>query len=61
MIEPKSIREATSLTEYYQLRGEVKPSIATRGELYERLGLGAALFYIASAEQNSKLLDALIR
>jgi len=48
--------KASTLFEYYQALGKALPSIAERAKLYESLGLGKADFYVASAEQNTKLL-----
>lgn len=50
---------ASTLYEWYSGRGETLPSVAERSKLYESLGLGKAAYYTGTAEQNTKLLNAL--
>lgn len=50
---------ASTLYDYYQARGQSLPSLSERGVLYEKLGLGSASYYTGTAEQNTKLLNAL--
>ncbi len=50
---------ATTLWDFYAAQGQPFPSIVARSALYEQLGLGTAPTYTATAEQNTKLLQAL--
>lgn len=50
---------ATSLFEWYSAQGKVLPSVAERSTIYASLGLGQVAFYTGTAEQNTKLLNAL--
>lgn len=50
---------ATTLFEWFSAKGQALPAIATRATLYERAGLGIASLYTGTAEQNTKLLNAL--
>ena len=51
--------QARTLSEWYASRGDKLPSLDDRSRTYEFLGLGKASYYVGSAEQNTKLLDAL--
>jgi hypothetical protein len=55
----KSGSSASTLFEWYQAQGQALPSVTTRAKLYQSLGLGQASFYTGTAEQNTKLLNAL--
>lgn len=50
---------ATNLYEWYNANDLSFPPLATRAVLYESKGLGAAAYYAGTAEQNTKLLNAL--
>lgn len=50
---------ALTLFDWYQAQGQKLPNVATRSELYAELGLGQASYYTGTAEQNTKLLNAL--
>ena len=50
---------ATTLSEWYQAQGQTLPNVEARSKTYESLGLGQASYYVGSAEQNTKLLNAL--
>lgn len=50
---------ATTLSEWYQSQGQALPSVESRSKTYESLGLGNAAYYTGTAEQNTRLLDAL--
>lgn len=50
---------ATNLSEWYQANGKALPTVSERAPVYERAGLGQASLYIGTAEQNTKLLNAL--
>lgn len=50
---------AKTLYEWYQAQGQTLPSVKERSVIYERLGLGSANYYTGTAEQNTKLLNAL--
>ncbi len=50
---------ATTLYEFFQAQGGTSPSLLARAAQYEQLGLGTAATYVANAEQNTKLLQAL--
>lgn len=50
---------ASNLSEWYQANGQSLPSISQRSNIYQSLGLGQASFYTGTAEQNTKLLNAL--
>lgn len=50
---------ATTLYEWYTAQGQALPSVQTRSQTYQALGLGQASFYTGTAEQNTRLLDAL--
>lgn len=50
---------ANTLSGYYSSIGKSLPSIAERAKIYEQMGLGQAAFYTGTAEQNTKLLNAL--
>lgn len=49
---------ATTLFEWYQAQGQQLPTVAKRANLYENLGLGQANYYTGTAEQNTRLLNA---
>lgn len=51
--------EPATLYEWYQINGQSLPSISVRAKKYTELGLGQASFYTGTAEQNTKLLNAL--
>lgn len=51
---------ATTLAEWYQANGQALPSVQDRSVIYEQLGLGQAAYYTGTAEQNTKLLAALV-
>lgn len=48
-----------TLSEWYQTQGQTLPSVSVRSQLYASLGLGQASYYTGTAEQNTKLLNAL--
>lgn len=50
---------ATTLYEWYTAQGQALPSLSARASTYQSLGLGQASFYTGTAEQNTKLLNAL--
>ena len=50
---------ALTLSEWYQSQGQALPPVSERASEYERLGLGPRSYYIGTAEQNTKLLNAL--
>lgn len=50
---------AATLFEWYQAQGQALPSVQARSVIYQNLGLGQASFYTGTAEQNTKLLNAL--
>jgi len=50
---------ATTLYEWYSAHGWVIPSIQIRSTLYQNFGLGQSAYYTGTAEQNTKLLNAL--
>ena len=52
-------KNATTLTEWYQAQGQALPSVGVRAQTYQGLGLGQSSFYTGTAEQNTKLLNAL--
>lgn len=56
---PNSGASAATLSEWYQSQGRSLPPIGERAQDYQRLGLGQASYYVGSAEQNTKLLNAL--
>ncbi len=50
----------TTLSAYYASKNQTLPSIAQRAQIYQRLGLGQSAYYTGTAEQNTKLLNALM-
>ena len=50
---------ALTLFDWYQSQGLPLPNVATRSDLYQTLGLGSKSYYTGTAEQNTKLLNAL--
>lgn len=50
---------ASTLSEWYQAQGQKLPTVEERSKLYASLGLGQASYYTGTAEQNTKLLNAL--
>jgi len=54
------VQEPATLAEYYAARNEPMQSVSDRALLYEKYDLGPANFYTGSAEQNAKLLNALL-
>lgn len=54
-----SVKNAKTLSEYFNALGVPLPSVAKRSELYAQFGLGQASFYTGTAEQNTKLLNVL--
>lgn len=50
----------TNLSQYYASIGQSLPSVSARSKIYEQMGLGQAAFYTGTAEQNTKLLQALL-
>lgn len=50
----------STLYEYYTGKGQTLPKLATRGQIFQQLGLGSAEGYVGSAEQNTILLQALL-
>lgn len=52
-------KNATNLRDYFKAFGQEIPSIEVRGQQYESLGLGQAIYYTGTAEQNTKLLAKL--
>jgi hypothetical protein len=55
----KPVANATTLFDWYQAQGRSVPSIADRSVAYEGFGLGSRSYYTGTAEQNTKLLNAL--
>lgn len=55
----KSAATATTLSEWYGAKGRSVPSISERSVLYEGYGLGPRSYYTGTAEQNTRLLNAL--
>lgn len=51
--------KAKTLYELYTAQGKQLPSIEERSKIYEEKGLGVAAYYTGTAEQNTKLLNAL--
>ncbi len=56
---PSAALTATTLFSYYAALGQQLPSLTERGQLYQSLGLGQSTFYTGTAEQNTRLLNAL--
>lgn len=56
---PPAAREATNLNDFYTASGMALPSIAERGSLFERAGLGSAAEYRGTTAQNNALLKTL--
>lgn len=52
-------QSSTTLSAWYQSRGLALPTVANRAIQYQQLGLGNSAYYTGTAEQNTKLLDAL--
>lgn len=52
--------DAKTLSEWYQAQGQQLPSLEDRAAAYQQLGLGQASYYTGTAEQNTRLLAALI-
>ena len=50
---------ATTLYEWYQAQGKSVPSVSERAKIYQDYGLGQSTYYTGTAEQNTKLLNAL--
>jgi len=50
---------ANTLYEYYQSQGQSLPSVQDRSKIYESSGLGSAIDYQGTAQQNTALLNAL--
>lgn len=50
---------ASTLYDWYQAQGWALPTIQIRATLYQNLGLGQSAYYTGTAEQNTKLLNAL--
>lgn len=50
---------ATTLFEWYQAQGQTLPSVNARSFIYESFGLGPRSYYTGTAEQNTRLLNAL--
>ena len=57
---PPAPPKPKTLTEFYALTGDPLPSIQERAAEYDKLGLGSFLYYTGTAEQNAKLLEALL-
>jgi len=57
---PTSSSGITNLSQYYASIGQSLPSVSARSKIYEQMGLGQAAFYTGTAEQNTKLLQALL-
>lgn len=55
----KAGANATTLYDWYQAQGQNLPSVSVRSQKYAELGLGQASYYTGTAEQNTKLLNAL--
>jgi len=55
----KAGADAKTLYEWYQAQGQTLPSVSGRSVIYEGLGLGQRSYYTGTAEQNTKLLNAL--
>ena len=51
--------DANTLSEWYAAQGAPVPSVEARSLIYAGFNLGQASFYTGTAEQNTKLLDAL--
>lgn len=56
---PLAALSATTLFTYYAALGQQLPSLAERGQIYQSFGLGQSAFYMGTAEQNTRLLNAL--
>lgn len=54
-----SVQSATTLAEFFGARGQPLPSVAERALIYQGFGLGQSSFYTGTAEQNTKMLNAL--
>ena len=52
---------AQSIAEYFDINRVNYPSVTDRGKLYEAFGLGPALWYSGTFEQNTKLLNEIKR
>lgn len=51
--------QSTTLSEYYSAWDKKLPLLNERAKMYEALGLGSATSYAGTAEQNTRLLNAL--
>lgn len=52
---------ASTLYEYYTNKGQALPSLQDRSKLYEQYGLGSSSSYGGTAEQNTSLLNTLLK
>lgn len=50
---------ATNLNQYYSEKGQALPTVQARSSIYESMGLGGAAEYKGTADQNTRLLQAL--
>lgn len=55
----KAYAHEGTLRDYFNSKSQQLPSIQDRATLYEQLGLGQASYYLGTAEQNIKMLNAL--
>lgn len=53
--------DPTTLYEYYTSKGNTLPTISTRGQIFEKIGLGSASEYTGTATQNNLLLATLLQ
>lgn len=59
-ISPSSdLRQASTLSEFYQIKGQSLPSVNQRAAMWEERGLGSSEYYIGAPYQNLRLLEAL--
>ena len=58
-VATKPRANATTLFEWYRAQGRDLPPVAQRSVVYASLGLGVQGYYTGTAEQNTKLLNAL--
>ena len=56
---PKAGANASTLSDWYQAQGQSLPSVSARATIYEQYGLGQAIYYTGTAEQNTRLLNEL--
>lgn len=56
---PQTAQVATTLSDFYGALGQTLPNVDTRSRIYQELGLGQAVYYTGTSEQNTRLLQAL--